>query len=343
MSSTMAPQHPHSDQPDTPGRARLSILPWLTIVAVACTMLAFGRFFPSIPGITLIIESLLPWSILPLILLTVLSLGTRRPTIISLTLIPILIWACLFGPKIIGAEGTLAALSAQDSQAGGDPGTSSTNAGHGTNMRIVSNNVGGAQNDPELTNEAITSARADVVTLQELESDPGRRLRSDLDRAYPYSNQLASLGLWSKWPVTEPEEIELDSRFVRAFRTTMTVGESTIGYYVVHVPSVRPGMEEARNRALRILTEAVRSDDAEKIIVSGDFNTASTDRNFAPLAQVLTDTAEVDPGLNFTWPSAFPLMRLDRIMVSGLTPRSGETINTGGSDHRIVLAEVATG
>src|SRR5699024_769487 len=110
------------------------------------------------------------------------------------------------------------------------------------------------------------------------------------------------------------------------------------------MPSVRPGQESLRNSALDTLSETIAADDADRIIVAGDFNSGSTDRYFEQLDQQLTGTREaVGGGFGFTWPSVFPVVRLDHIMVRGLEPVGDEVLDRGTSDHRAVVGYIDAG
>jgi hypothetical protein len=68
------------------------------------------------------------------------------------------------------------------------------------------------------------------------------------------------------------------------------------------------------------LADAVRADDASRVLVLGDLNTSTEDRSFAPLSALLRD-AQADAGWGFglTWPSALPVLRPDQVLYRGLT------------------------
>lgn len=305
------------------GKGRRSLARWAIVTVSLSALLVLGRLLPTVPGMTLIVESLLPWSILPLFAVLISSALTRRVSAIAFALTPVVVWGCLFAPELSSSPGT-------------------ENGSRSTQIRLATHNTGGRSNDPELTARSIEESAPDIVALQELEAEPGAALSTEMDATYPHSARLGTLGLWSKWSLDGPTEVDLGSRFVRGLHTTMMVADGAISVYVLHLPSVRPGMEEARNRALTRLARRVEQDPAQTILLAGDLNTASTDRHYSLLSDQLDDSSEATPGFGFTWPAPLPVMRLDHIMMTGARPLSDRAVDTGASDHRMVVAEVST-
>ncbi|SCF63550.1 vancomycin resistance protein VanJ, partial [Streptomyces sp. Ncost-T6T-2b] len=50
---------------------------------------------------------------------------------------------------------------------------------------------------------------------------------------------------------------------------------------------------------------------------------------------------EAGAGLGFTWPAAFPVVRIDDVLVRGMTPRAAWTLPATGSDHLPVAARLS--
>jgi vancomycin resistance protein VanJ len=114
--------------------------------------------------------------------------------------------------------------------------------------------------------------------------------------------------------------------------------DGDIAVYTVHLPSVRPGETAQRDEAVAELAALVRADQAGRVLVLGDLNTASTDSALNPLTDLLADSrATVGGGFGFTWPATFPITRPDHVLARGLTPVSDQVMAAGGSDHRLVL------
>nr|WP_225980571.1 endonuclease/exonuclease/phosphatase family protein [Micromonospora sp. B006] len=109
--------------------------------------------------------------------------------------------------------------------------------------------------------------------------------------------------------------------------------------YVVHLGSARAGHTATRDQTVAALADAVRADPAERLVVLGDLNTATTDRVFDPLTRLLRDAqAEAGQGFGFTWPAELPVTRPDHVLYRGLTPTTAGVLRTPDSDHRAVTA-----
>jgi vancomycin resistance protein VanJ len=134
--------------------------------------------------------------------------------------------------------------------------------------------------------------------------------------------------------VSGEEKLSLGLGWDRALRVDVETPGAPTSVYAVHLASVRPGENARRDQMLAELTSTVGADDAERVLVVGDLNTATTDRTLSPLSDVLTEDADSALGLGFTWPAALPLARLDHAFVRGLTTVTSTVLPDNGSDHR---------
>lgn len=284
--------------------------------ALYVAFLLLRPLFPTGGGFVLLVESILPWTGLFLVLVLLMTL--IRFSLLSVIgfLVPALVWAGMFGAPLLPGE---------------DSAT--------PDLTVATHNVGAKLPQPTATARNIIDADPDIVTVQELASKSGKIILNELDSSFAHSEVVDTIGVWSKWPMSKPEEVDLGLQWPRAFATTISTDHGKIRFYAVHMPSVRPGHEAMRNAALRRLATTVETDDAERVIVAGDFNTASTDHNFKNLVPPLKDTRiEAKGGFGFTWPAMFPLTRLDHILYRGLDATSDEVLSRGTSDHRAVIA-----
>jgi len=230
-------------------------------------------------------------------------------------MVPAVVWASMFWPYLRPA---------------GDPGES--------DLTVATQNVGAKLPQPSATALNVIEEDPDIATFQEVESLSGQIIQDQMDSHYEHAEVQGSVGVWSKWPMSAPEEVDLGLQWIRAFATTISTDHGDVRFYAVHVPSVRPGQESMRNAALRTLSERVEDDQAERVIVAGDFNSASSDRYFEQMTDDLTDSREaVGGGFGFTWPSRLPVTRLDHSLSRGLEPVADEVMDRGTSDHRAVL------
>ncbi|MCD1287363.1 MULTISPECIES: endonuclease/exonuclease/phosphatase family protein [unclassified Brevibacterium] len=271
---------------------------------------------PNRMGIALLVESILPWTgvFLALVLLMLLF----RFSILSLIgfLVPTVVWAAMFGGAL---------LPSSDES---DP-----------DLTVATHNVGARMPEPTAAAKNLVAADPDIVTIQELESLSGKIIHKELDSSFEHSQVVDTIGVWSKWPISNAEEVDLGLQWPRAFAATISTDHGDIRFYAVHMPSVRPGHEAMRNAAIRRLATEVSTDEADHVIVAGDFNTASTDSNMSALVPPLEDSrAEAHGGFGYTWPARFPVTRLDHILYRGFDATSDEVLNRGSSDHRAVIA-----
>ncbi len=278
--------------------------------------LLLHELLPTRMGIALIVESVLPWT--GILLALVLLMFLIRFSWLSAIgfLVPTLVWTGMFGPALLPNE---------------DSGEA--------DLTVATHNVGARMPQPTAAAQNIVDHDPDIVTIQELESLSGKIIHKELDSSFAHAQVLDTVGVWSKWPMSEPEEVDLGLQWPRAFATTVSTDDGDIRFYAVHMPSVRPGHESMRNAALRRLATSVETDDAEHVIVAGDFNTASTDNNLKSLVPPLEDSrVQARGGFGFTWPARFPVTRLDHVLYRGFAATSDEVLERGSSDHRAVLA-----
>jgi vancomycin resistance protein VanJ len=278
--------------------------------------LLLHNLLPTRMGIAFVAESILPWTGIVLALVLLMLLIRFSWLSVIGFVIPALVWAGMFGPALLPADDTGEA-----------------------DLTVATHNVGARMPQPTAAAQNLTDHDPDIVTIQELESLSGKIIHKELDSSFAHSQVLDTIGVWSKWPISEPEEVDLGLQWPRAFATTISTDHGDVRFYAVHMPSVRPGNESMRNAALRRLATAVASDDAEHVIVAGDFNTATTDNNLDVLVPPLKDSREeARGGFGFTWPAQFPVTRLDHVLFRGFDAASDEVLERGSSDHRAVLA-----
>lgn len=286
--------------------------------AVLAALLVMHELIPTSRGLALVVESMLPWTGILIVLLLIVAVFRFSVLSIVGVLLPALVWFSMFGSYLRPA----------------DPPDDA-------DLLVASQNVGASLPQPTATAQSIVDHDPDIVAVQEIESLSGEIIAEELTGTYPHSASVDTIGVWSKWPMTEPEEIDLGIRWTRAIATTISTDQGDVRFYNVHLPSVRPGQESLRNNALAKLSDAIEDEDAERVIVAGDFNASSTDRYFEQLDDQLTGTREaVGGGFGFTWPSVFPVIRLDHVMVRGLEPVGDLVLDRGTSDHRAVIGYI---
>lgn len=288
------------------------------IGAGLAALLLLHHLIPTTRGLALVVESVLPWTGVLIALLLIVGLIRFSVWSVIGVVLPALVWGQMFGVYLKPA-----------------------NEPDHTDIVVATQNVGARLPEPSATALNIIERKPDIVTLQEIESLSGKIIREQMDKSFKYHKVSDTVGLWSKWPISDTEEIDLGLSWPRAFAATVKTDHGNVRVYSVHMPSVRPGSESLRNTALQTVAQKVSEDPAQRVIVAGDFNSTSTDRYFADLNDSLTNTRRVSGGgFGFTWPSQFPVARLDHVLVRGMAPVSDTVLPRGTSDHRAIVAGI---
>ncbi|WP_246095213.1 endonuclease/exonuclease/phosphatase family protein [Streptomyces roseicoloratus] len=267
-----------------------------------------------------LVETFLPWAGLSVPVLLVLAL-VRRSRIAAVAVIaPAVVWGSLFHGVV-----------ADKSSGGGD-------------LIVVTHNVDEANPDPEGTARALARSGAHVIALEELSSSSTPVYERELAAAYPYHSVHLGVGLWSTYPLRRTEPVPI-MPWTRAVRATVDTPRGPVAVFAAHLASVRVtplGFATARrNEAGRKLAEAVRAERLPRVVVMGDFNGTTGDPALGALTSPLRSAhSEAGAGFGLTWPASFPLVRIDQILVRGVSPAAAWSLPATGSDHLPVAASL---
>ncbi|WP_424569288.1 endonuclease/exonuclease/phosphatase family protein [Streptomyces sp. CH-036] len=308
--------------PDPAARRRAA--PWLAAAAavVWAAAMALHAWVPN-TGVNAgsLFQTLLPWTGLGVPALLVLAAVLRSRVAAVAVLVPAVVWVTLFG----------GALTDKRSGGGG--------------LTVVSHNVGEGNTDPAGTARALAGAGADVLALEELSDASAPVYSRELAAVYPHHAVIGGVGLWSRHPLADVEAVPI-MPWTRALRATARTPDGPVAVYAVHLASVRVSAAGfttgRRNDAARELAAALRAEPAPRVVVLGDFNGTYQDDALAPVTSPLRSAQrEAGDGLGFTWPAAFPMVRIDDVLVRGMTPRAAWTLPATGSDHLPVAATLS--
>jgi vancomycin resistance protein VanJ len=238
-------------------------------------------------------------------------------------LLPTLIWGLMFGHLMLPADAT----------------------GGAYDLRVLSHNVDAGNPDPERTARHLLGADADLVALEELTSSEMKVFKASFAKTYPYQVTRDTVALWSKYPLVETKSVDVGFSWTRALRAEVKTPKGPVEVYVAHLASVRVGTSgftsDQRNDTIKALGRQIAADKSSGVIVMGDFNGTVNDRSLAPLTAGLRSAqGAAGTGFGFTWPAAFPMARIDHILVRGVTPTKAWVMSSTGSDHRPVVAEL---
>ncbi|UIR23127.1 endonuclease/exonuclease/phosphatase family protein [Streptomyces spinosirectus] len=314
--------------------------PVLTVLALLLGLLmGLHAWIPNRTGnLGSLVETLLPWFGLFVPVLLAGALWRRSASAVVALLLPVVVWLNLFG-----------GLLGDRSHPGGD-------------LTVVSQNVDAGNPDPAGTARDLAARGADLLALEEITPQALGTYEKALAKAYPYHAVQGTVGLWSRLPLsdtrpvydgmnygplaaTRPAEATLSS--ARAMRTTVATKQGPLAVYVAHLGSVRVTprtgfLTAQRNRGVQALAEAVAAEKNERVMLLGDLNGSLDDRAFDGLTSELRSAQdEAGDGFGFSWPAAFPVARIDQILVRGVRPQSAQVLPSTGSDHRPVAASVS--
>ncbi|MFG2500486.1 endonuclease/exonuclease/phosphatase family protein [Streptomyces sp. NPDC048441] len=311
---------------DATGRsawARGRVLASLAVLTAA--LLAFHSAVPNTVGrLGSLLETFLPWLGLAVPLLLVLALLRRSAGALVALLLPAAVWATLFGGR----------MATEDRGA--------------YDITAVQHNVSDVNADPAGTARALTGAGPDLIALEELTSAALPVYERVLAPEYPYRAVRGTVGLWSKYPLTDVRPVDIRPEGVgkdwnRGVRSTARTPWGDVAVYVAHLPSVRVqwhGFSSGRrDESAGLLGVVLAAEQLDKVVLLGDLNSTVDDRGLTPVtSRMRMDSAARD--LAFSWPAAFPVSRIDHIMTRSATVTHVRSLPATGSDHLPVAAAI---
>ncbi|MBF9072727.1 endonuclease/exonuclease/phosphatase family protein [Streptacidiphilus fuscans] len=321
-------------RPDTWKRGRV-----LTVLALllGLLLLLHAQIPNGFGNLGSLVESVLPWFGLFVPVLLILALWRRSPSALVALLLPVVAWLSLFG-----------GLLGDKSHAGGD-------------LFVAEQNVNAGNPDPAATARDLAASGATLLALVELTPQATVTYERQLAAAYPYRTVLGTVGLWSKLPLSGSEAIDVidygplaarkpaaaKAAPNRALRTTVTTAQGPLTVYVAHLGSVRVTPRTgfwttSRSVGVQALGKAIAADPSPRLVLLGDLNGTVDDRELGGITSQLRSAQVVaGNGFGFTWPASFPMVRIDQILVRGVTPDSSWVLPATTSDHLPIAARLS--
>ncbi|MCZ2528164.1 endonuclease/exonuclease/phosphatase family protein [Streptomyces sp. HB2AG] len=288
-------------------------------------VMAFHSGIPNdIGNLGSLTETFLPWLGLAVPILLLAALLRRSATALVALVLPAYAWVHLFGGLT---------LDKAEARGSGD-------------LTVLTHNVDAANTDYDRTVREVIASGADVVALQELTEAAVPEYGNGLAASYPYRAVEGTVGLWSKYPLDDTDEVDIGLGWTRALRSTAATPEGPVAFYVAHLPSVRVKVDagftaDRRDRSAELLGEAIVDDPVGQVVLLGDLNGTMNDRSLAPVtSQMRSAQGAAGDGFGFSWPSSFPVTRIDQIMTKGIDPVSSWVLEDSGSDHLPLAAEL---
>ncbi|OQD54831.1 hypothetical protein BM536_023455 [Streptomyces phaeoluteigriseus] len=289
---------------------------------LALVMLVHARIPNRFGNLGSLMETFLPWLGVLIPVFLVLAFVRRSATALIALLLPAVVWLNLFGGLL------------------GDK------TGGGGDLTVATHNVNADNADPAGTAHDVAASGADVLALEELTETAVPVYEKALAATYRYHSVQGTVGLWSKYPLTDIAAVDIKLGWVRAMRATATTPQGPVGFYVAHLPSVRVKLQAGftahqRDKSADALGEAIAADPLSRKILLGDLNGTMNDRSLnAVTSQMRSAQGAAGSGFGFSWPASFPMARIDQIMVTGLEPVTSWTLPRTSSDHLPVAARV---
>ncbi|MGW1541339.1 endonuclease/exonuclease/phosphatase family protein [Streptomyces sp. NPDC002309] len=297
-----------------------------TLGLLVALPLLFPSLVPSTPGnVGGLTENFLPWLGVPVAPLLAVAALRRSASGLTAGVAAAVVWIAQFGPSWAPRE----------------PGDH--------DLAVVQHNVSDVNEDPAATARSLVEAGPDLLALQELTEEALPDYEAAFRSRYPHHVVVGTVGLWSRYLLTDggaadirPEEVPGD--WNRGLRAVVRFGpEHAVAVYVAHLPSVRirpaAGFDTRwRDESARLLGERVAAERTDTVIVAGDLNGTTRDRGLDPLTSRLRFA---DEDFEFSWPTVFPVARIDQVMTRGGTVTDVRTLPATGSDHLPVLARIA--
>ena len=235
------------------------------VLALCSVLLTFVMVFHAeipntIGNLGSLSETFLPWSAVFFVVLLVLGVLRRSATALIALLLPVVVWFNLFGGLLFGDK-----------------------AGEGGNLTVATHNVNADNPDPAGTAQQVAGSGADIVALQELPSGQVASYEKALAARYPHHSVQGTVGLWSKYPLSDTHPVDIKMGWVRAMRSTVTTPEGPIAVYVAHLPSVRVKVNAGftanqRDDSADALGEAIADEPLHRVALLGDLNGTMNDR-----------------------------------------------------------------
>ncbi|GAB2716436.1 endonuclease/exonuclease/phosphatase family protein [Kitasatospora kifunensis] len=297
---------------------------WLIAALALLVSVLFGfhgELPNSVGNLGSLLETFLPWLGLAVPVLLVAALLRRSATALVALLLPAVLWTVLFGGQF-----------------------SDKSSGTG-DFTVLTHNVDADNRDPQSTVRLVNGSGAQIVALEELTGAALPAYTSGLAANYPYHTVEGTVGLWSKYPISDTRVVDIKIGWTRAFRAQLATPKGPLAVYVAHLPSVRVKFDagftaDQRDFSAQALGDAIQAEPLGKVLLLGDLNGTMNDRSLAPVtSQLRSAQGSAGSGFGFSWPAQFPMARIDQIMSRGMKPTDSWVLPADGSDHRAIAAE----
>ncbi|RYX81388.1 hypothetical protein EON83_24340 [bacterium] len=233
-------------------------------------------------------------------------------------------------------------------------------------VRLVSFNIQRGEGDEPFVERTLHSLRPDIICLQETGLSTDLQLNAigrHVALGFPgwnarYAGDVTTL---SRFPILS-ERIHPLPGTRRTLETVLQTRSGPLRVLNTHVSTHFKGdrtptskldrlvllyetahpSAQVRLQQLPLLLSAVQSGDARTpLVLTGDFNSPPRGYFYSGLRRELDDAfSHAGNGLGLTFPSRFPLMRIDYVLTRGVRAKRAFVGAPGGSDHRPLITDL---
>ncbi|GMU56308.1 MAG: hypothetical protein AMXMBFR33_54540 [Candidatus Xenobia bacterium] len=224
-------------------------------------------------------------------------------------------------------------------------------------LKVLTWNIHAGVDGLKQVQETLLSQAADIVLLQEARR-PARGGEDPLPRLtegyhFARGGSAGELAILSRSPILRSGELP-SAGWRPGLFADLDLGQARLRvinvHYLTGAPGQHLGSSRQGRRAYLVSTAEVRRQQTmalEKalegwtggVLIGGDFNSPPGSFTHRRLSSRWHDShARAGLGFGLTYPARTPLWRID-FLFSSMTPLSSLSLETQGSDHRIVVAE----
>ncbi|WP_211589649.1 endonuclease/exonuclease/phosphatase family protein [Microbispora sp. H11081] len=164
-----------------------------------------------------------------------------------------------------------------------------------------------------------------MIGLEELLPAALPAWEAALHAEYPYRTVHGSVGLWSRFPLTETATVDIRPHdngqdWNRGLRAVARTPHGDLAVYVAHLPSVRIGAGRfdavRRDESARRLGAVLAAEPVDRTLLLGDLNGTVDDRGLRPVLSMMSAPPR---DFAFSWPAPAPLARIDQVLTRAMT------------------------
>jgi endonuclease/exonuclease/phosphatase (EEP) superfamily protein YafD len=225
--------------------------------------------------------------------------------------------------------------------------------GASVTVRVITANIYLGQADTD-TLVAAALQDADLLAVQELTPQSADRISAGLSGAFPHRvtdarDQAGGVGLWSRYPLVDPQRIAGYEMAMVASRLRIAGVADDPTVIVAHIsgpwPQAIDDWQRDMRRMAQTMQDADRNSPAATVIVMGDFNSTLDMWQFRNLLREgYRDAAQqAGSGSIPTYPgdrAVPPIIAIDHVITKRGTAADVSAIVLPGSDHRGLRATI---